>query len=257
MSLVSGELRPCDTPSLFLVLHVHEKPVTGKPQYLFKASAHSFKRFTLRLLKLSFSLSMHLLLWMNVMLDFIWTLPVQLRGTLNKWTLQKKKIVNGIFCCILLTRSVASKIFNYKASQQQIDFDGLSQNPTPCSCCDSEFLYASCGHIVTGDISIELKDVLRKGPKYREHVSFFSWHQTFSVIMAACEEYARRWAKKEDVEVDTLSEWVKSIADVLKRRIWRLKRSVNTRVYFLWLWGCLRTFPSPWELCHSSCRQSF
>ena len=36
-----------------------------------KASAHSFKRFTSRLLKLSFSLSMHLLPQMNVMLDFI------------------------------------------------------------------------------------------------------------------------------------------------------------------------------------------
>ena len=47
--------------------------------------------------------------------------------------------------------------------------------------------------------------------------------------MDACEEYARRWAKKEDVEVDTLSEWIKSIADVLRRRIRRLKRSVSTR----------------------------
>ena len=46
--------------------------------------------------------------------------------------------------------------------------------------------------------------------------------------MDASEEYARRWAKKEDVEVDTLSEWVKSIPDILKRRIRRLKRSVNT-----------------------------
>ena len=36
-------------------------------------------------------------------------------------------------------------------------------------------------------------------------------------------------ANKEDVEVDTLSEWKKSIADVLKRRIRRLKHSVNTR----------------------------
>ena len=47
--------------------------------------------------------------------------------------------------------------------------------------------------------------------------------------MDASEEYARRWAKKEDVEVDTLSEWIKSIADVLKRTIRRLKHSVNTR----------------------------
>ena len=40
-------------------------------------------------LKLSFSLSMHLFPRMNVMLDFIWTLPVQLRGTMNKWTIEK------------------------------------------------------------------------------------------------------------------------------------------------------------------------
>ena len=47
--------------------------------------------------------------------------------------------------------------------------------------------------------------------------------------MDACKAYARRWAKKEDVELDTLSEWIKSIGDVLKRRIRRLKHSVNTR----------------------------
>ena len=62
--------------------------------YKLKASAHSFKRFTSRLLKLSFSLSMHLLPRMNVMLDLIWTLPVQLRGTRNKWTLSKN-LVHG------------------------------------------------------------------------------------------------------------------------------------------------------------------
>ena len=55
-----------------------------------------------------------------------------------------------------------------------------------------------------------------------------SWHQNFGIIMDACEEYARRWVKKEDVEVDTLSEWIKSIAGVLKRRIQQLKHSVNT-----------------------------
>ena len=58
-----------------------------------KASAHSFKRFTSRFLKLFFSFSMHLLPRMNVMLDFIWTLRVQLRGTRNKYTL--KNLVHG------------------------------------------------------------------------------------------------------------------------------------------------------------------
>ena len=47
--------------------------------------------------------------------------------------------------------------------------------------------------------------------------------------MDACEVYARQWAKKEDVELDTLSEWFKSICEVVKRKIRRLKHSVNTR----------------------------
>ena len=47
--------------------------------------------------------------------------------------------------------------------------------------------------------------------------------------MDACEENARRRVKKEDVEVGTLSEWIKSIADALKRRIRRFNYSVNTR----------------------------
>ena len=35
------------------------------------------------------SISMHLISGINGMLDFIWTLPVGLRGTRNKWTFQE------------------------------------------------------------------------------------------------------------------------------------------------------------------------
>ena len=130
------------------------------------------------------------------------------------------------------TRSVASKIFNYKASLQQLNFTSCSQNLSPCTCSTSEFLYASCGHIVADDLNIvrnrKLRDLLCKGPKYREPISF-TWRQNFDIIMDACEEYATRWAKKEDVELDTLSEWIKSIGKVLKRRIRRLKHSVKTK----------------------------
>ena len=51
---------------------------------LLKASAHSFKHFYFAAFKIVFlSLSMHLLPRMNVVLDFIWTLPFKLRGTRN------------------------------------------------------------------------------------------------------------------------------------------------------------------------------
>ena len=92
-------------------------------------------------------------------------------------------------------------------------------------------MYAPCGHVVTGDLNIvcneKLRDLLRKGPKYREPAPF-TWRQNFKIIMDACEDYARRWAKKEDVDIDTLSEWIKSIRDVLKRRVRRLTPSVTT-----------------------------
>ena len=62
---------------------------------------------------------------------------------------------------------------------------------------------------MTGVFNIErnekLRNLLRKGPKYKEPVSF-SWHQNYDIIMDACEAYARRWGNKEDVQLDTLSE---------------------------------------------------
>ena len=132
---------------------------------------------------------------------------------------------------LIAISSVATKLFNYKTRLQQIDYQNLSQNPFPYSCSSSEFLYAPCGNIVTGDFNIvrndKLRDLLRKGQQYREPVSF-SWHQKFDIIMDACKAYARRWAKKEDIELETLSEWIKSIVYVLKRRIQRLKHSVTT-----------------------------
>ena len=68
--------------------------------------------------------------------------------------------------------------FQLQNSLQQIEFQSLSQNPLPCSCSGSEFLYAPCGHTVTGDLNIvrndKLRDLLRKGPKYREPLIFMT-----------------------------------------------------------------------------------
>ena len=85
---------------------------------------------------------------------------------------------------------------------------------------------------MTGDLRIvrneKLRDLLSKGPKYREPQSF-TWRQNFDIIMNSCEEYARRWTKREEVELDTLSEWLKSISSLLKKRIRRLSRSFRNR----------------------------
>ena len=60
------------------------------------------------------------------------------------------------------------------------------------------------------------------------------------------------WQKKEDVEVDTLSKWIKSIADVVKRRIRRLEHSVNTRHESIFrdpdLFVCKRHYVNIWTI---------
>ena len=47
--------------------------------------------------------------------------------------------------------------------------------------------------------------------------------------MDSVEKYARRWAKKEDVEVDTLSGWVKSVMSLINNRVSVLSRTMSRR----------------------------
>ena len=97
--------------------------------------------------------------------------------------------------------------------------DHLPLNPPLCSCSSFPFKqnsevnnYSLAGHIITGNANIikneDMKSLIRKGPKFREPRSF-NWRQNFLSIMNDVEDYAKRWAKREDEEVDTLSEWVR------------------------------------------------
>ncbi|MCU7801424.1 MAG: hypothetical protein KZQ70_15165, partial [gamma proteobacterium symbiont of Lucinoma myriamae] len=130
------------------------------------------------------------------------------------------------------TRPIASKIFNYKQTLQDLTTNGHAYNPPVCNCASSAFNYGPAGHVITGDLNIinnvKLKEVLSKGPKYREPQSF-TWRQNFKIIMDSVEDYARRWAKLEEVEENTLSEWVKAVRSLVKARISRLQKTMSTK----------------------------
>ena len=68
-----------------------------------------------------------------------------------------------------------------------------------------------------------------KGSDKSHQPRSFTWKQNSKLILDSVEEYARRWAKKEDVEVDTLSEWVKSVISLLNRRVSVLSRTMSRR----------------------------
>ena len=127
---------------------------------------------------------------------------------------------------------IAPKIFNYKNVLHGLNTENITRNPLACSCKASEICYNPAGHIITGDLNVvrisKLRDILSKGPKYKEPRSF-TWKQNSKLILDSVEEYARRWAKKEDVEVDTLSEWVKSVMSLVNRRVSVLSRTMSHR----------------------------
>ena len=96
---------------------------------------------------------------------------------------------------------------------------------------DPDDVKSRAGHVITGDVNIveneDLRSLISKRPKFREPRSF-NWRQNFISIMNSVEDYARRWVKYEKEELDTLSEWIKSIRRILKSRIRHIRRKVRT-----------------------------
>ena len=136
--------------------------------------------------------------------------------------------VGRLIMCNFIIFFFAPKIFNYKNVLQRLNTENITRNPSACSCKASEFCYNPAGHIITGDLNIvwisKLRDILSKGPKYREPRSF-TWKQNSKLILDSVEEYARRWAKKEEA----LSEWVKSVMSLVNRRVSVLSRTMSRR----------------------------
>ena len=115
---------------------------------------------------------------------------------------------------------------------QGLNTENITRNPTACSCKASEFYYNPAGHIITGYLNIvricKLRDILSKGPNDRKS-RYFTWKQNSKLILDSVEEYARRWGKQEDVEVDTLSELVKSVMPLVNKRFSVLSRTMSRR----------------------------
>jgi hypothetical protein len=86
----------------------------------------------------------------------------------------------------------------------------------------SPFIDNPAGYVITGDLKIinntSIRDVFTKGPKYREPKSI-NWKHNFKILMDSVEDYARQWTKHEKEDVDTLSEWAKSVRSLKQIRI--------------------------------------
>ena len=127
------------------------------------------------------------------------------------------------------TKTIASKIFNYSSTLLDLDYHQF-HNPSPCECNISSHLYQPYCHVLTDDLSIipntKLKDLIAKGPKYREPCKV-DWDKNLLLLCEAVDQYALQWAKREMVELSVLSSWKKMVKGQIEERISKLQQNFN------------------------------
>ena len=133
------------------------------------------------------------------------------------------------------TKTIAGKIFNFKQSIKDLDFE-IGTTNLSCDCHVSDFRYEPVGHVVTGNLGIvgnrKLRKLLSKGPSYREQNNI-NWDTNQKIIKKAIRAYKVQWAKKEKVDSRTLDEWECRIIETVQARIDRLRKKPTEKVCFI------------------------
>ena len=125
---------------------------------------------------------------------------------------------------------IGGKLFNY--NQTVNEFRNLEE--ITCVCGDfSDYVNSDCGHVVTGDITIfknsDLRDILIKGPKYREPVSI-DFTRAKDIIIDNLDDCIKMWADKEHFHTTCFEGWKIKFKDLLDNAILNLKQKYGARL---------------------------
>ena len=130
------------------------------------------------------------------------------------------------------TRTIAGKILNNRKVVNELNMDCGTASMV-CSCNCSRYKYESCGHVVTGDLSIikdvKLRNLISKDPAYREQNNI-DWRVNLKNCKAAVSRYAKKWAKEANVNRRVLRDWEETVYKFIDEKVGSLKqRKINKR----------------------------
>ena len=129
-----------------------------------------------------------------------------------------------------LTNTIRSKIFNYKSFIQSINIVAfLSDNTTlPCDCHNSPFVNYDHNHVITGNLEIVsnplLRNMLSKGPKYREPVRF-SCRKAKVEIINGINKCISSWSNRSGVSELVFEDWRLTLIQKIDNRILALSKN--------------------------------
>ena len=130
--------------------------------------------------------------------------------------------------CYKYNKPIRSTIFNFNKIVNDIDID--SNTPASSDCQNSNYLYPSAGHIITGNLNVipdaRVRNIISKGPKYR-FPSNIDFSKCRREIAASLNDFSNPWCKREKVEHDALTEWKTSLTPKPKLSFHHLKRGIQ------------------------------
>ena len=126
--------------------------------------------------------------------------------------------------------SIGSKLFNYNETVE--NFSSLDN--VSCVCSEyCNFVNNDCGHVVTGDVTIfsneDLRDLLLKGPKFREPARL-DFDRAKKTILDNLENFIKSWADKEHFNTSCFEGWKSKFIELLESSFCNLKLKYRTRV---------------------------
>ena len=126
--------------------------------------------------------------------------------------------------------SIGSKLFNYNETVE--NFSSLDN--VSCVCSEyCNFVNNDCGHVVTGDVTIfsneDLRDLLLKGPKFREPARL-DFDRAKKTILDNLENFIKSWADKEHFNTSCFEGWKSKFIELLESSFCKLKLKYRTRV---------------------------
>ena len=122
--------------------------------------------------------------------------------------------------CYKYNKPIRSTIFNFNKIVNDLDID--SNTPASWDFKNSNYLYPSAGHVITGNLNVipdaRVRNIISKGPKYR-FPSNIDFSKCRREIAASLNDFSNRWCKRENVEPDALKEWKINIFKIIDTRI--------------------------------------
>ena len=129
-----------------------------------------------------------------------------------------------------LTNTIRSKIFNYKSFIQSFNIDAFLADNTilPCDCHNSPFVNYDHNHVITGNLEIVsnplLRNMLSKGPKYREPVRF-SCRKARIEIINGIDNCISSWSNRASVSERVFDDWRSTLIQKIDNRILSLSNN--------------------------------